>query len=180
MEPHHAEGLNLIQFLSTYVHAVLRSEINLSLVSEITSQLANLLETRIIAALRKSGLPIVPVMVLFKTANSRKKLARRFVGGVLGDEFAGDGAGEDRLAQPLGALEVGVDRLLHLLDDRQPALDHGDDAVPFGEGRYRCWKTGKIVIGQVSAITQLVRLVASREDPISPEVYLVPARLSQQ
>ena len=76
----------------------------------------------------------MPRRFLALRPNPFEQHARRFVGRVPRDEFAGEGAGEDRLAQPLGALEVGGDRLLHLLDDRQPALDLGDDAVLFGEG----------------------------------------------
>ncbi len=44
---------------------------------------------------------------------------------------------QHRLAQRLGALEVGVHLGLDLADDGQAAIDFGDDAVLFGEGRER-------------------------------------------
>jgi hypothetical protein len=51
-----------------------------------------------------------------------------------------EGTRQDRLPQRLGALEIGLDRGLGFAGDGQQAVDFGDDAVLFGEGRQWHWK----------------------------------------
>jgi hypothetical protein len=62
-------------------------------------------------------------------------IAGRLVGRVLRNQLALKGALENGLAQPPGAGKVGLDGNLQLLDDRQVALDFGDDALLFSERR---------------------------------------------
>ncbi len=65
---------------------------------------------------------------------------RRFVGGVLGDELAGEGLFQDRLAEGFAALQGGVDLPLVLLDHRELLVEQADDFLLFWEGakRKRC------------------------------------------
>jgi hypothetical protein len=49
---------------------------------------------------------------------------------------AAEGLGQDGLTQGLSALEVGIDLGLDAAGDGEAAVDFGDDAMLFGEGRH--------------------------------------------
>jgi hypothetical protein len=59
--------------------------------------------------------------------------AGRFVVGILGNESAGEGLFEDRLAQAVGAALVGIDLGFGSCNDGEATFDFGDDLVLFGE-----------------------------------------------
>jgi hypothetical protein len=67
------------------------------------------------------------------SADALQEHAGRFVVGVLGHQLALEGALQDGLAQPLGALQVGLDLHFKLVNHGEAALDFGDDAVLLGE-----------------------------------------------
>ncbi len=62
---------------------------------------------------------------------------------IVGDQLAGEGGGEDGLAQALGALEIGLHLGLGFAQDGEAAVDFGDDAVLFGERRNRNRKSAQ-------------------------------------
>lgn len=65
------------------------------------------------------------------------------------DEFAGEGLGEDRLAEAAGAGEVRCDEGFEFVDDRQPPLDLGDDSILFIDLRVRKGNVRNCSRGQV-------------------------------
>jgi hypothetical protein len=69
--------------------------------------------------------------------DAREQFAGGLVVGVLGDELAGEGAGEDGLAEGGAAEEVALDGLLQGVEDGEAALDFGDDAELFFQRRQR-------------------------------------------
>ena len=70
------------------------------------------------------------LLALIRTSSGRRLVVR-----ILRHQPSLERPLEYRLPQPLGPLQIGRDRGLHLLHHRQPPLDLGDDAVLFGEGR---------------------------------------------
>ena len=68
-----------------------------------------------------------------------EELGGGFVGGVLGDEFAGEGAFENGLAKGFGAFEGCVDLSLVLLDGGELFIEDTDDFLLFGEGTEGNW-----------------------------------------
>jgi hypothetical protein len=69
----------------------------------------------------------------FLCPDPRQQQRRRFVVWVLGHQLPFKGALEDRLAQALGAGQVGLDGSLNLGDDGETTLDFFDDAALFSE-----------------------------------------------
>ena len=67
-------------------------------------------------------------------AQAGEELGRRFVGGVLGDEAAGEGAFEDRPPQGLAALQRGVELPLVPLDGLKLLVQQAHDLLLLGEG----------------------------------------------
>jgi hypothetical protein len=70
--------------------------------------------------------------------------ARRFVARVLRHELALEGPLQDRLPQPLGALEIGLNDGFQFVNNRQTLLDLSDNAVLFRERRERKAERGQL------------------------------------
>ena len=75
------------------------------------------------------GFPFLP--------NPGEQHRRRFVGRVLRDQLALEGALQDALPEAGGALEVGFDLTLPLHDYRKPPFDLGNDLPLFRQERDR-------------------------------------------